>query len=326
MPALRTPHRYRPVSALGRASAAALPTERPLRVVSWNLQFCGGRREPYFYEGGPAVHVAPADQARAFAGVVEVLRRLDADVVLLQEVDRGSDRTNRRDQLADLLASLPGHAAVSAAVHRNRFVPHPPHRFLGRMDLHLAILARAPLFRPTRQPLPGLREPRLRAHFNLHRALLTAEVPLATGRVLTLGNTHLSAFSGGDDTLVRQLSVLDAWLGAAPSPALLGGDFNLLPPGDPPSRLPTDRADHPVDRAAIDPFFARYESVLPPDGQRAPTAGTYIPPGASVPDRTLDWIFLGGGLRTRAARVEPIDPFISDHLPVVAELGSLTPR
>lgn len=316
-----TPRRYRAIGSAGRPGERSLPTDRPFRVVSWNLQFCGGRREPWFYEGGTAVFVPPADQARALAGVVAVLRRLEADVVLLQEVDRGSDRTDRHDQLATLLAALPGFGAVSAPVHRNRFVPFPPHRFLRRLDLHLAILARAPLSRPERMHLPGLREPRLRAHFNLHRALLSADVPVAAGGSLRLGNTHLSAFTGGDDTLVRQMREVSAWMERGPSPHLLGGDFNLLPPGDDPSRLPTDREDHPGERAAIDPFFDRFASALPPAGQLLPAAGTYLPPGASAPDRTLDWIFHGAGLRTERAWVEPVDPFVSDHWPVVAELS-----
>lgn len=315
-----TPRRYRPVHALGNPALDALPTDRPLRVVSWNLQFCGGRREPWFYEGGTAVFVAPEDQARALAGVIEVLRALDADVVLLQEVERGSDRTSRRDQLQALVDGLDGYAAVSAAVHRHDFVPHPPRQFLRRMDMHLAILARAPLHHGTRTPLPGLRESSLRAHFNLHRAILSATVPLTGGYSLPVANVHLSAFSGGDDTLVRQMGCVTEWMQAAAGPALVGGDFNLLPPGDDPDRLPTDRTDHPRERSVLDAFFTRFPSVLPVALQRRPEAGTYLPPGASTPDRTLDWIFTTGEVAPVRAWVEPVDPFVSDHWPVVAEL------
>ncbi len=239
---------------------------------------------------------------------------------LLQELDRGSARTDSIDQLARLLNELPGYAAVSAAMHRNRFVPYPwpP---LGRINLHLATLSRAVPTSPVRLALPGLREPRLRAHFNLHRALLAAELPLANGGTLAVGNTHLSAFSGGDDTLPRQVRLVDSWLRNAGPTSLLGGDFNLLPPGDDPGRLPTDRDDHPSDRAEIDAFFAAHRSVLDPAGQLRPEAGTYLPPGATTPDRTLDWVFTGTDLRTVRAWVEPVDPFVSDHWPVVADLA-----
>jgi endonuclease/exonuclease/phosphatase family metal-dependent hydrolase len=321
VPPLRTPRRYRPVEHLGRGALAALPRDRPLRVATWNLQFCGGRRAPYFYEGGTTVFVDPADQARSLAVVVGVLARLDADVVLLQEVDRGSDRTDRNDQLAALLGALPGYCAVSAAVHRNRFVPFPPRQFLRRMNLHLAILARAPLLGAVRTPLPGLREPRLRAHFNLHRAILSASLPLAGGGALRVADVHLSAFSGGDDTLERQVEAVGAWLDSGESPALVGGDFNVLPPGDDPGRLPTDRDDHPRERRRIDAFFNLHASALPPAGQLRAEAGTYLPPGANGPDRTLDWIFHDATCRPVRAWVEAVDPFVSDHWPVVAELA-----
>jgi endonuclease/exonuclease/phosphatase family metal-dependent hydrolase len=188
------------------------------------------------------------------------------------------------------------------------------------MDLHVAFLCRAPILAPRRIPLPGLHESALRAHFNLHRALFEAIVPLPGGGPLRVGNVHLSAFSGGDDTLAHQVAAVDAWMTDGAPPTLVGGDFNLLPPGDDPSRLPTDRADHPRERGTIDPFFDRHPSVLPPQGQLTPERGTYLPPGAAVPDRTLDWVFLHGGLRCERAWVEPVDPFLSDHRPVVAEL------
>lgn len=317
---LSTPCRYRGTELHGAASEVALGTRGSLRVVSWNVQFCGGRAEPYFYEGGTRVAVPLADQERALRGVVEVLRALEADVVLLQEVDRGSRRTGGMDQLARLLHDLPGYAATTAAVHRNHFVPYPwpP---LGRMNLHVATLSRSSSSVSSRISLPALREPKVRAHFNLHRALLTTGIPLADGRTLQVGNTHLSAFSGGDDTLPRQLRIVGEWLGHAGEPAVLGGDFNLLPPGDDPGRLPSDRDDHPRDRTEIDAFFAAHTSVLAPSGQLRPGTGTYLPPGSSAPDRTLDWIFTSARLRPIRAWVEAVDPFVSDHWPVVADLA-----
>ncbi len=317
---LRTPRRYAGTALTGAASQADLGARGSLRVVSWNLQFCGGRAEPYFYEGGTRVRVPAADQARALRGVVDVLRALDADVVLLQEVDRGSRRTDGADQLAVLLHDLPGYAAVSAAVHRNRFVPYPwpP---LGRMNLHVATLSRSSPCLSSRISLPGLHEPKLRAWFNLHRALLTTGFRLADGRTLQVGNTHLSAFSGGDDTLPRQLRIVGEWLANAGATAILGGDFNLLPPGDNADRLPSDRDDHPRDRTEIDAFFATHASVLPPVEQLKSGTGTYLPPGATGPDRTLDWIFTSAHLRPIRAWVEAVDPFVSDHWPVVADLA-----
>ncbi|MSQ01414.1 MAG: hypothetical protein EXR71_05910 [Myxococcales bacterium] len=314
------PRRYRTLQSAGLPSRQALPLDRDLRIVTWNLQYCGGRQGVFFYDGGRRVRVPRAEQDRVFDGIVEVLRRLDADVLILQEVDRGSARTDRVDQLARLCQALPGFAAVSTPIHRNRFVPHPWWHPLGRVDFHLATLARARPESPRRVALPLLPESPLVQHFNLHRALLIAELPLADGRRFAIGNTHLSAFSGGDDTLSRQMLEVERWYGDAAPLGILGGDLNLLPPGDDPARLGTDGVDHPRERPEIDAFFARHRSALDPVAQRVPQAGTYLPPGADRPDRTLDWIFAGLGWEVSASRVEPVDPLLSDHWPIVADI------
>src|SRR4030095_8969004 len=69
--------------------------------------------------GRPVAVVAPAvlpgrlavgswtiERGVRFAGVVDTLRTLDADVLLLQEVDRYCDRSDGRDVAADLAAAL----------------------------------------------------------------------------------------------------------------------------------------------------------------------------------------------------------------------------
>ncbi len=315
-----SPRRYRSLENIGLPSRQAFALDRPLRIVSWNLQYCGGRQGVFFYDGGRRVRVPSADQDRAFAGIIEVLRRLDADVLILQELDRCSARTDRVDQLARLCQAVPGYAAVSTPIHRNHFVPHPWWHPLGRVDFHLATLARVRPETPRRVSLPLLRESPLVQHFNLHRALLTTELPLADGRRFAVGNTHLSAFSGGDDTLSRQMVEVQRWYEDAGPLALLAGDLNLLPPGDDPARLGKDGGDHPRERPEIDAFFARHQSALDPTAQRAPLAGTYLPPGSDRPDRTLDWVFSGIGWEVSAAWVEPVDPLVSDHWPIVAEL------
>lgn len=317
---LDVPRRYREVSALGHPALPALPAGRPLRIVVWNLQYCAGRGGVFFYDGGRRVHVPRAEADRTLQGIGAALRALDGDVLLLQELDRGSARTDRVDQLARLVAALPGYAAVSVPVHRNRFVPYPWWHPLGRVDFHLATLARAPLAEPRRVALPNLREHPIIARFNLHRALLVAQVPMQGGGALWLGNTHLSAFTGGDDTLARQVGAVAAEFDRAGPRALLGGDFNLLPPGDDPARLPAGRTDHPRVRPEIDRFFAAHHSALDPAGQREPARGTWLPPGAASPDRTLDWLFVQPGVDVLRAWVEPVDPALSDHRPVVAEV------
>jgi len=70
---------------VGRPAAVASPAVLPerLAVVSWNIE-----------------------RGVRFAGVLDTLKTLDADVLLLQEVDRYCDRSGGRDVAANLAAAL----------------------------------------------------------------------------------------------------------------------------------------------------------------------------------------------------------------------------
>jgi endonuclease/exonuclease/phosphatase family metal-dependent hydrolase len=315
---LRAPPAADPVPVVASGAAPALDPGRPIVALVWNVQFCAGRARHFFYDGGPDVTVPIGEQVATLDRIGAALVREGADLVLLQEVDRGSDRTNRVDQLEELLRRCPYPRAASAPYHRNRYVPHPPHRHLGRMDMHLVVLSRLAIGRAVRHALPALREGWLRQQFNLRRAVLEAAVPLADGRDLRVLNVHLSAFSGGDGTLPAQLARVEALL--AEGTALCGGDFNALPPEDDPSRLGADRVH--FDEHALRPLYERYTSAVPAEAHADEPERwrTWMPPGSSVADRALDHVFV-------TPEVEVLDVAVlsgladaSDHLPIRLEL------
>ena len=81
-PALRADDIHRIVGSPAAVTASVVIPER-LHVVSWNIE-----------------------RGVRFAGVLHTLQKLDADVLLLQEVDRYCDRSGARDVAADLAAAL----------------------------------------------------------------------------------------------------------------------------------------------------------------------------------------------------------------------------
>ncbi len=298
-----------------REPAALSPGDR-FSLVCWNLQFAGSRRHHFFYDGGEVVRVPRSEVLRTTAAIGRALTELDPDVVLLQEVDRCADRTGRVDQLQAYLQAGNWACWASAPYHRCRYLPYPAGEHLGRVDMHLALLSRFALEDARRLQLPKLREPWLRRALNLKRALLHARIPVRGGGAIRLGNTHLSAFSRGDGTLARQVAVLDRWMDGG-EPYLLGGDFNLLPPGDVPDRLGDDR-DLYADRSnPIEALIPKRPEVFGPD-LLAERARSYLPFGAAAPDRKIDYAF-AGGLEVIEARVIR-DYDLSDHLPLWVRL------
>jgi endonuclease/exonuclease/phosphatase family metal-dependent hydrolase len=308
---------------LQRGPARRVPSTGPFSVLIWNIQFSGSRDLHFFYDGGRAVRVPEPQVRRTLAGIAAAVLDADADVVLLQEVDRGSDRTARVDLHRELLDRLPHPAATTAPYHRVPYVPYPAHAHLGRVDMNLAAYSRFAIRRATRVPLPTLAEPAWRRAFNLRRCAQVLHLPTDDGREISLIHTHLSAFSRGDGTLGRQVAALLGLVDDAEGagrPWLLAGDLNSLPPGDDPARLPPAEAALYADGPTpIAPLFAR--GAHPDPAQLDdPAGGTYQPFGAAGPDRTLDYAFAGPGLRPLSYAVLREHGAWSDHLPIRVEL------
>ena len=117
-----------------------------------------------------AVSQTPEVVRSTAADIASTLRGLDADVILLQEVDRRSRRTGKIDELKILRDGLPDHGCwCSAAYWRVPYVPSPKQEHVGRIGMHLAVLSRYRLGRATRTQLPLLDEPLYRKCFNLRR-------------------------------------------------------------------------------------------------------------------------------------------------------------
>lgn len=312
------------VPVVTRGAAVPLRPGMPFTVLCWNIQYAGTRRQKFFYDGGTAVRVPPEDREVGLTAIGAELRAANADIVLLQEVDRDSDRTGRVDQLAAVLDRAPYATFASAPCHRSRYVPAPPHQPLGRVDMHVALLTRSALREAIRVQLPLLREPRWRQAFNLKRCLLTAQLPVdGWERPLHVAVTHLAAFSRGDGTLARQVAVLAQWMEArerAGDPFVLGGDLNLLPPGDDPRRLGGEAIEYGDHPNPIESLIPRFRSVIDPARLLDPGNATYLPWGAVVADRMLDYVFVSDGIEVIAAGPRTRGDPISDHHPLQATL------
>lgn len=188
------------------------------------------------------------------AGLAAAAAQLDADVVGLQEVDRGQDRSGGVDQTAVLAAHLgAAHhrflpALVGAPGPGRAWVPGPGPAGCGNGSgpahttpaYGVGLLSRRPVrawaarhfpAAPVSLPLlvPATPKPRLVRVPDEPRAALAAVLDTPAGP-LTVITAHLSFVPGYN---VRQLRALTRWARRFPAPRLLAGDVNL------PGALPT---------------------------------------------------------------------------------------
>ncbi|HEX6533724.1 MAG TPA: glycoside hydrolase family 3 N-terminal domain-containing protein [Gemmatimonadaceae bacterium] len=219
------------------------------------------------------------------AGVADLVRDSGADIVLLQEVDQETRRSGGVDQPAVLAARTGMHVAFGSALDYDG----------GKYGV--AILSRWPIVSDTMIPLPVTSPPRRAGGSYEPRGALRVRVATPMGQ-LTVIDTHLDAT--GDDHWRRQEADTIASLVARErrraALVIAGGDFNSTPESAVQGTLRAGMRDSWSECATGDGF------TYPDD----------------VPAKRIDYLYLGGLVRCRSARV--LETHLSDHRPLLVEL------
>ncbi len=303
-----------------------------LKVLSYNVQFMAGKNYVFFYDlpndAGPDERPSAADITKTVEEVARIIRDEAPDIVLLQEVDDGAKRTDYEDQLARLLPLLPPDYVCHTSVFywKAGFVPHP--RIMGAVGMKLSTISKYRITAATRHQLALIPSDPLTQQFNLKRAVLEARLPVGGGQELVALNTHLEAFAQGTDAMQKQVAQVNAMLGRltqAGYPWLIGGDFNLLSPGQAYSRLRDDQKFYYQPETELKFLYDKYQAVpslADVNGPNYEQWFTNFPnnPTITAPDKTIDYIFFADNMQLVDSYVRQHDTLaISDHLPVIAE-------
>lgn len=255
---------------LAACTAAPPPAPTPLRVLVYNI-----------HAGTDA-----AGQGN-LPRVAALVRETGADLVLLQEVDRGTRRSGGVDQLAELARATGLYGAFGRTL------------WYQGGAYGVALLSRTPILAHRVVSLPndppqaragGSREP---------RGVLHAVVALPRGGRLHVLNTHIDA--SADDRFRRQemaaLTALADSLLREGVAVLVGGDMNSEP-GSAVQRM----AAHGRLHDAWGRCGRGAEHTFP----------------AAAPAKRIDYLYLTGELRCTEARVLASDA--SDHRPLLVHV------
>jgi endonuclease/exonuclease/phosphatase family metal-dependent hydrolase len=253
-----------------------------VRIVSWNIE-----------------------RGLRFPGILEFLRTIQADLVLLQEVDLSARRTQYRDVASELAHALHLNVVFGKEFQELSEGSRASPAFEGQATLSPWPLSNGRIIHFRDQsnfwkprwyvPQFGVFQRRTGG-----RIALVAEARVY-GRKLVIYNLHLES-KGNDALRLRQLKDVleDCRRCADPSMLVIGGDFNM------------NAGQGEAARALRDAGF--HDAVRPSGRPTTPVHG--LPHHAG----TIDWIFVSGGLDSQG-RVHD-DVRESDHYPVSATLAT----
>lgn len=179
-------------AVMGCAFVAATPSDAAaqgtLRVAVYNVK-----------------HGLGMDDRIDLERIADVLRPLDADVITLQEIDRGVDRTAGVDQ-AERLGELLGMSAYFGA-----FMPYQ------NGDYGMAVLSRVPVSHVENHRLPDGDEPRTALEVVVHVG--------DSGEAVSVVGIHL--YRTPEERRAQAITLSEA-LADRPYPVVLAGDFNSV--------------------------------------------------------------------------------------------------
>lgn len=308
-----------------------------LKVMSWNVKFGGGRILFFFDCPGDRVIMEKREVLENLEGLAAAIRQMEPDILMLQEVDTDSKRSASVDQVQWLLDNTHLNYGVYASQWRSNWIPK---NGLGHVDSGNAILSRWDFKQATRLALPLISDqPFWVRYFYLKRNILKARQSIPGFGHLWVLNTHLSAFSR-DGTRARQVDrVMEEaeLLDNVNERFVMGGDFNLIPPGSEKTRDWPDMKcegeysgdDYSENLETLLPVYGTYQAAIPLEDYRADNSPyfTFTSDPEGFWNRKLDYLFSNGAIVEGSGLVHQSEERggvetmpLSDHAPVSVEL------
>ena len=322
-----------------------------IKVLTWNMRF-GIGRFPFFGDScGEDVIADEQTVTQTMEAIVDTLNVIDADIVLLQEVDLESKRSGYWNQIQYLLDNTNLNHGVYASTWKADFIPTDG---IGRINTGNAILSKYPLESAERIQL-RLRtdQSSLVQYFYLRRNILKAEIPELTidQKRFFVVNIHATAFAT-DDTkqqhVNKYLEVLSN-IHSSGNVFISGGDLNAVPPDAVTDYCINDMCSgesyhveglEPYHKEGsyfenflgepdiLSPLYDSYQPAIHEDLRNNPEHFTHAPTTSMIDgnthrrhDRKIDYLFTNLNWEENSGFTHQGCWEVSDHMPVSATLS-----
>ncbi len=296
-------------------------------ILTYNIGF--GAYTPnftFFMDGGTSSWAFSEESTRKTVGfAAQLMAQTDADILLVQEVDRDATRSYHVDQLAILKQAFPDYYSQFAVNYDSAFLFYPFHQPHGKSLAGMAVFSRLPISSALRRSLPI--SDSLSKFLDLDRCYTVSRIPVENGRELVIYNVHLSAYGNSDAVRQGQKQMLRQDMTeevARGNYVICGGDFNhdLLATSD---TTDVQSWAYPYPRSYLPLGMSFGLDLLDPDVRKAlsPTCrNADIPykPGESLV-LTVDGFIISGNIQLLRYETVKTGFLYSDHDPVLLEFS-----
>lgn len=176
-------------------------------------------------------------------GAIGLLRTLDPDFALVQEVDTDATRSYHIDQMERIVQSMPDYGYTFALNFHSAWLHYPLHDPHGKTEAGLLTLGRYRMEDCVRRSYP-VDEAFPTRFFDLDRCFSVQRIPVDNGKELVLINSHMSAYDKGGLIRTRQFDMLNSIASEEyrnGNYVIIGGDFNHALGSDVAEAFPTEQ-------------------------------------------------------------------------------------
>ena len=178
------------------------------KLLSYNVGFCAYTPDfGFFMDGGKGSRAKSAEAVNeVIDGIVALIGEKDPDLLLLQEVDKRSQRACKVDEDAAFTEKLTGYTSVFAVNWDCAYLCYPFTKPHGAALTGIKTLSRFGITAASRVELPV--ESSLMKLIDLDRCYTVSRVPTENGKEIVLYNFHLSAYTSDGKIAIEQLNIL----------------------------------------------------------------------------------------------------------------------
>ena len=305
-----------------RNAAATVEAGKEYGILSYNIGF-GAYEDDYsfFMDGGTESRAWSEERLTAnIERIGAFLQQQDADLYLLQEVDRDSTRSYHVDEAAMLTAQLPGLGYIWAQNYDSPYLFYPLDQPHGKSVSGLLTLSSFGITEARRVELPI--EAGVMKLVDLDRCYSVHRIPAADGRELVLYNVHLSAYTSDGTIAVEQLELLRADMQAEYEKGnwcIAGGDFNKDLLGNSDEIFGVSGPEYTWAQAIPEELIPEGLSIVAPFDPEDPVASCRNADRPYGPDNylvTVDGFIVSANVSVLESKVVDTGFHWSDHNPV----------